>query len=1851
MFGRIAIVNRGESAMRCIHAVRELNAEHGSQIRTIVLHTERERAARFVRAADEAIAIGGATGGVQAYLDLDVLGEALRVARADAAWVGWGFVSENPEFAELCGRLGVAFVGPDPAVMRALGDKINAKLLAEQADVPVAPWSGGPVRTIEEAEKHAAAIGYPLMIKATSGGGGRGIRRVERPDELLDAFERSRTEALRSFGDDTVFMEQVVSGARHVEVQIIADGQGTAWAVGVRDCSAQRRNQKVVEESASPVLAPEREHDLRTAATRLALLAGYRNAGTVEFLYQPDLDRLSFLEVNPRLQVEHPVTELVTGLDLVKLQLHVAAGGRLEGDPPTPSGHAIEARLNAEDPDRGFAPAPGVVEVLRFPSGPGLRVDTGISEGDTVPPEFDSMLAKIVAWGRDRSEARARLEHALDETVVVLRGGTTNRTFLLDVLRRDEFRSGHIDTAWLDRITAGGRPASADGADVALVAAALDAFEANGVAELTHFYSTVTRGRPQARRAVGLDVELGYGGTRYRLHVARTAPQEFTVDTPDGRVVVRAERGTEHEWRIFHGDRTRRVVSVIDGVDHRVEIDGVAHRISHDDGGVVRAPSPGVVIAVHVTAGDSVRAGAPLAVVEAMKMETTITAPFEGRVRDVWAVPNVQVNGGAPLLTIEQVADGGDSAADAEPAVSFRGLLDDRIPDAGERLLQTLQTLRHLVLGYDVDDDTAAGLGARYARDRGTRPDADPDVLDAELAALDAFADLAMLARTRQDDTDAFDRASEASRDQLEVFLRAFDADADELSVAFRAHLQRAASHYGLDHLAPDPDCRTAFGRVFKARQRVASQVPGVAAVLTWHLDHPNALPAQYEDGFRRALERIIAAQPRASVLGDLAHSVRVAIYDEPLIARTRAEVYAEMRAQRLSLAARPDDPAREDRLAQLVGCPQPLIWLLADRDVVTRDDPLLEVLTRRYYKVRDLHELRCIVRDGARFAIATYDEGDRRVTVVSTITTASEVRAAAVAAQRVIEELAPDACVVDIYTWWDTPLGDDDRPRARRLAGDVTAAAWPPSVERVVVSVCGPNLRGARGDQMPAQDHCTLVRGQAGFVEDLAVAGVHPMIAERLHLWRLTNFDVERLPSSDDVYLFLAVAKENAADARIIAIAEVRDLTPLANAQGVVTALPQLEQVLTHCADDIRRSQGERGGRERLHWNRILLYVWPPVEASFDQLRAAADMLAPRTADLGLEEVQVHVRLREPTSGELREQVVHVVPTGSGAVIRMTDPPTAPLQPLDEYARRVVQSRRRGGIYPYELVPLLTAPVEPTPGAAAGTFVEHDLDPDGRLAPVERPPGRNEAGVVVGVVRSPSARYPEGITRVAILSDPTLALGAVAEPECRRIVAAIDLAERMGVPVEWFSVSSGAAITMDSGTENLDWVAVVLRRLVRFTQDGGEVNVVVTGVNVGAQSYWNAEATMLMHTRGILVMIPDSSMVLTGKQALEFSGSVGADDNTGIGGYDRIMGPNGEAQYWARDVARACAILREHYRFGYRAPGERFPRPAATDDSDDRDVCTAAYDDPALGYTTIGEIFSDETNPGRKRPFDIRAVMYAVVDQDSSPLERWKGMQDAESAVVLDAFLGGTSVCLIGIESRPMARYGPLPSDGPETWTGGTLFPRSSKKVARAINAASGTRPVVVLANLSGFDGSPESMRRLQLEYGAEIGRAVVNSTGPIVFCVISRYHGGAFVVFSRMLNDSMEVVALSGSYASVIGGAPAAAVVFGGEVNRRTRADARVRALEDALAGADHSGTRARIVAELADTTERVRSEKLGDVAAEFDAVHSVERAQQVGSVDRIIPPEQLRPYLVAAVRRGQQQVLAREEDQKGR
>ncbi|GAA1536179.1 biotin carboxylase N-terminal domain-containing protein [Actinomadura kijaniata] len=1816
MFRRVAIVNRGEAAMRLIQGVRDLVSETGTPIETVALHTDVDRDATFVREADLAYDLGPAA--ARPYLDLKVLERALVETGADAAWVGWGFVAEDPAFAELCERIGVAFVGPSPEAMRRLGDKIGAKLIAEEVGVPVAPWSRGAVESLDAALAAAGRIGYPLMLKATAGGGGRGIRVIRDGSELADAYERTSQEAARAFGSGVVFLERLVTGARHVEVQVIADGQGTAWALGVRDCSVQRRNQKIIEESASPVLDPEQVAELKGSAERLAIAVGYRGAATVEFLYHPGDRQFAFLEVNTRLQVEHPITEATTGFDLVKAQLHVAAGGRLEGERPVERGHAVEARLNAEDPDRDFAPSPGRIARLELPAGPGIRVDTGVSEGDTIPAEFDSMIAKIIAYGRDRAEALGRLRRAMTQTKVVIEGGTTNKSFVLDLLDRPEVIDASADTGWIDRVRAAGGLVSHRHSAVALAAAAIDAYEEQERAEQQRLLSTASGGRPQVQHESGRPLDLKLRGVGYRVRVARVGPHRFRVGIEAGgdprTADVELARFDRHSGQIVVNGVRYRLLTDTHGPVHLIEVNGVTHRVSRDEGGVVRSPAPALVIATPLEVGDEVEANAPVLVLESMKMETVLRAPFRARVKECVVSVGSQVETGAPLLRLEPVGD--DEVAEAPVAAVELDLpaAPADVP-ARDRLARGLEDLRSLLLGFDVDphderrmlDDYLAAR--RAATGEGRRP------LAEELGLIEAFADLAELGRNRPNGEDAGEGHLHSDHEYFHTYLQSLDVERAGLPEAFQGRLARALGHYGVTGLDRSPELEAAVFRIFLARQRAAADSAVVAALLRSWLREPPPDAFVYESA-GLALERLVAAtQGRFPVVADLARGVAFTWFAQPLLRRNRARVYARVREHLRHLDAHPDSPDRAERIAEMVRSTEPLVRLLGQRLLRgDRDNSvMLEVLTRRYYGNKGLTGVRAVEHSGCRFVVAER-EGSRLVSCAVGFDALG-------GALDGLAELADGGHPVDadIYVSWENQPEDSDG-MAVALQEVVGARPLPPQVRRITATVAGSR-------RAVMHHHFTFRPSSAGMAEERLIRGLHPYIAQRMQLERLNAFDLTRLPSSDEeVYLYRCVARENPSDERLVAFTQVRDLTALRDHDGRLVTLPTAEYTVAACLDSIRRAQSRRPSKKRFNTNRIVVYVWPPSEMTRAELQTIADRVLPTAQGAGLEEILFVARRRDPRTGELHKVTARVsFDATGGAALTVGEPADEPVRPLDDYRLKVLRAAARNTVYPYELTGLL------------GDFVEHDLDGDHALVPVDRPRGRNTAAIVAGVVTTRTRRHREGVTRVVLLGDPTKALGALSEPECRRVIAALDLAERMGVPLEWYALSAGARISMESGTENMDWVAAALKRIVEFTQAGGEINIVVAGINVGAQPYWNAEATMLMHTKGVLVMVPESAMVLTGKQSLDFSGGVSAEDNFGIGGYDRVMGPNGQAQYWAPDLTAARDVLMAHYDHTYVAPGEDAPRRAETTDPVDRDVRDFPHAVEGSDFATVGEIFSAGANPDRKKPFDIRTVMRALSDQDHPVLERWAGMADAETAVVQDVHLGGIPVCLVGIESRSVPRRGFPPTDGPDAYTAGTLFPQSSKKVARAINAASGNRPLVVLANLSGFDGSPESMRKLQLEYGAEIGRAIVNFRGPIVFCVISRYHGGAFVVFSKALNPNMTVLALEGSFASVLGGAPAAAVVFSGEVNARTADDPRVRDLEariTAATDADRAALTAELTAELDEVRASVRAEKLSEVAAEFDRVHSIRRAVEVGSVDAVIGAAEMRPRIIEAI-----------------
>lgn len=443
MFNKILIANRGEIAIRIMRACRELG------IKTVAVYSAADKTALHAMIADEAVCIGPAAS-KDSYLNTKAIIAACELTHAEAIHPGYGFLSENANFARLCDKCGIKFIGPTPEVMDAMGDKANAKRTMAAAGVPIVPGSDGVVPNIEEAKRLCAEIGYPVMVKASAGGGGRGIRLVEREEELEAQYTAAQQEALQFFGNDEVYIEKFIADPRHVEIQLLADEHGSVIHLGERECSLQRKNQKLLEESPSPIMTPDLRERMGSAAAAAARACGYRNAGTIEFLVDGDRN-FYFMEMNTRIQVEHPVTELVTGIDLVKAQIRIAAGEKLwlTQEDVKISGHAIECRINAEDPRHSFRPCPGRIQSLHVPGGFGVRIDSAVYAGCEITPYYDSMIGKMLVTAPTREEAIMKMRVALSEFII--EGVETNIDFQLCLLKDEDFEKGNFDIGFLNR--------------------------------------------------------------------------------------------------------------------------------------------------------------------------------------------------------------------------------------------------------------------------------------------------------------------------------------------------------------------------------------------------------------------------------------------------------------------------------------------------------------------------------------------------------------------------------------------------------------------------------------------------------------------------------------------------------------------------------------------------------------------------------------------------------------------------------------------------------------------------------------------------------------------------------------------------------------------------------------------------------------------------------------------------------------------------------------------------------------------------------------------------------------------------------------------------------------------------------------------------------------------------------------------------------------------------------------------------------------------------------------------------------------------------------------------------------
>ncbi|RME76122.1 MAG: hypothetical protein D6785_14110 [Planctomycetota bacterium] len=1292
--------------------------------------------------------------------------------------------------------------------------------------------------------------------------------------------------------------------------------------------------------------------------------------------------------------------------------------------------------------------------------------------------------------------------------------------------------------------------------------------------------------------------------------------------------------GVFQKTLIYQGEKYR-VTCSPQKSHYLVEVEGVSYRISKDTGGAALSPMPAIVLSLQKKEGDLVKKGDTLGTLEAMKMEMPFYAPQDGRIKKILVSPNTQVASGEPLIIIEE--EGEAKKEKKEASLPFDFSSSSKQPKGKEFITYATQELKRLFLGFDLGAKDVKPLLEQIPKALEEWKENSPSMLVQSLKEL-----LHLYIHTEDIFSGEYFEENQSEtlspKTHLFLYLTWFQEEGQGLPPIFLDTLKKALFHYHITDLKPQQELRRAIVYLFRSNQQKKIKNFVVLEILRLLLENPNWIPRKESKEFRTLVQKIISLnQKKDSILYNLGRQVLYALFDSRLLERRRRKIFFKVEDSINKLETCQSDMERSTLISWIVNvAPSLQGWLVQKlREKPNLKNDILEILLRRLYRHYHLYNLYHVGEEEDTICVATIEENNETAQVALQV----QHDSACLKGLQNLSELAKNlenGHVVGDILLHSAPERERDKESAY-FCDLLAQTSFPKQVKRICIMV--------HYEDRPIRSYTYLAREEGKWKENRFLRDIHPSVNRRLEFWRFENFEMERLPSREEIYLFKGRAKENPKDERLFVVGEIRDLAPFKDNQGRIIQLPHVENVLFEAFEALRNQLSKRTNPRTLNWNRVILYIWPPVLISKKEVEEMVRRVAPITEGLDLEKVVFRVKMRESSKNIPKDTVLQIRLGGGEPAILYTTPTDSLIQPMGKYHQKVLWAKQRGMMYPYELIKLLTPKEGSTSDFPEGDFVELDLNPDsGELVPVDRPYGENKANIVVGLITNRTQKYPEGMTRLFLAGDCTGAMGSLAEPECSRVIAALDYAEKENLPVEWYSISSGAKISMESGTENLDWTARVLRRIIEFTQKGGIINIIVDGINVGAQSYWNAEATMLMHTKGCLIMTPRGTMVLTGKQALDYSGGVSAEDNIGIGGFERIMGPNGEGQYYAKNLVEAYQLLFHFYECTYIHPQEKLPRQRETKDDFQRNICLYPYeDDLGVGFSTIGDIFDDEKNGGRKKPFQIRQVMHALKDQDAVALERWKAMRNAEIAVVMDTHIGGYPVSLLGIESRHILRHGHIPSDGPDIWTGGTLFPQSSKKIARAINSASGNRPVVILANLSGFDGSPESLRKLQLEYGAEIGRAVVNYKGPLIlFCVISRYHGGAYVVFSKTLSSYLSPIALEGSYASVIGGAPAAAVVFPRIVRNLVYEDPKIQKLQKEL-NQSSPAKRPLLEREYEELYQKVYNEKLGEVAQQFDSIHTVERAKEVGSLDNILSPHKLRPYIIQRITESYHQYLS--------
>lgn len=1808
---RIAVIQRGEAALRFLKTAQVMTP----RVEAVLLYTQDEmNSSVFWAYTNRQLLKGDA----HAYEDSRAVLEAIHEAQCDSAWLGWGFASEKASFVSALEVAGITVLAPRPHTLSQLGDKGRAQSYADQAGFNLIPsllidlsekvdpqFPNQALLThllnqrFEQAISNDELPPLPWLLKATEGGGGRGIFKWDEghsdQQQVIQWMTDATLSVIRAGLIPRFILETRLIMPRHIELQILGDGQGNTIVLGARECSVQRRHQKLIEECPPNNLAKHVLNKAIACAQNLGSTLEYRGVGTVELLYNSEREMLYFLEVNPRLQVEHPITELVYGLDLIEAQIRIA---REEPLPtvPSPRGVAIEARLYAEDPAHEFMPTSGRLVRFRIPSGPGVRVDSGYQEGDHVEGNFDPMLAKVIAYTPTREATILRLKQVLSSSQVLIEGGAANHHYLKDILSQSDFKESnwHTQKLYLPE------PPSLIGRGVALLARGIDLFLST--AEPNRLTS------PQAHLIAGeLPIRIYRLGSEQFLCLHERTLSTQSLNHQSGWLLVEY-RSLNECARSLTLDKQSYHIECIPG-DARYWVNGEAHDLTVADDDSISARSRGVVLDIMIEPGSIVTEGQELIKIESMKVEVCITSPRDGVVSVIYS-------------ELEQVVNPGELLISLKPIHTETVNRVSQLPWSTKRL-DPLHLLKASVVGWDfVPLPLWGDISKQFNID-------DHQQL---LTSAEYFLDIACI----------FDRRSkEAPLAQLEnhalaaqpkrmifAYLEGEESSLPEIWIStFKTCLERLRFNHTY-RLPTEHNNKWASVRLIYSAQFLDQ----IGAQLSDFLSTLDTLPLTL-------LDRLGALDPER-------FPTLVGLADERSM-----QLSLELSSQRSNQAEfelwlSTDEEANPLPLTFHVEAAIAPLFEYAQRGDQRAFTRLIEALDPFY-------ELTSLDRDVKTSILALYLSAKKRIFMrgqtVQSIEPSSSVwliydrqtqgtEVLSFVQRSLIDHVGSikQLWVLDLSTH---PLYKEShgqsslRPDLQLLIDQLFDTTNHPifSVLRKVTLVGAPAYQNAVIGQSRTVhvSHFSCDHREDNRIvlkEEKIWRDLTPKQVQRINARRWTRFSLMR-NLEDEYAIYEAMNKrretfsaifrlsglQNPEDIRLVTYAEVYQFN---RRRGRPLVLPEVDHAFYLSLRLLHKALKEQKSKT-LFWNRLILRILPPIPLGLGVIKRYMRRLVSAARWVGLEKVIVRARFLDKSSQSglsplMDVSIYQFVGREVSLVARPSD--DQPILTRTKYESQVVSARKRGLTHPAEVIHLLEGGGS---GVPRGIFTLFDYDDvSQKLIPInsekifggaskvvdDGQQERSKCGVFIGEISTSVHKPQMTLRRIVILSDPTIKLAALGLAECDRIIAALKLASQECLPIEWLTVSSGAKIDWDTGTENLDACARVLKEIIRFTHSGGMINILVTGTSVGAQSYWNAEATMMNHCCGTLIMTDRGSMVLTGKRALDISGCVSASDDLELGGYTSIMGPNGQAQIHALDLVEAYQKLYSFYRLCYLSPTQTRVQFRTTKDSTTRDIGSSPYPSALKHpFTQIAHIFSS-MNQERKRPFSVKPIMEALKDHDDIHLERWGAWEGAETVVVWQCRVAGFATTMIGIENQSIQRLSPS-IDGPRQWQGGTLYPQASRKLARALNASQSRYPVVILANLSGFDGSPESLRLGQLEYGSEIAQAVQRFTCPIYFIILSRYHGGAYVVFSKQLNPMLEAIAIEGSYASVIGGGPAASIILKRDVHH----------LAQSMGG-----------------TEQAKREASKVIATRFDQTHDIQRALHVGSIDQILKLSELRSVL---------------------